>query len=74
MTKPLLTDEVIAEAEKEANWEKHAQVDSQVTDPSVSKSRRIENEKRGAFQSKLNQILFVIILLIALLVYAIFNL
>lgn len=74
MNKPLLTDEMIAEVETDERWGKHAQLESEVLDPMVSKSRRIENEKRGAFQSKLNQILFIILLLIAILVYAIFNL
>ncbi|EHJ57203.1 hypothetical protein HMPREF9318_02082 [Streptococcus urinalis FB127-CNA-2] len=40
----------------------------------IYKSRRIENAKRSAFQSKLNLILIALIVLIALLVYAVFNL
>lgn len=74
MGKPLLTDDIIAQAQEEENWNKHANLEAEVTDPSVHKSRRIENAKRGAFQSKLNQILFIIIVLIAILIYAIFNL
>ncbi|MGT2929052.1 cell wall synthase accessory phosphoprotein MacP [Streptococcus dentasini] len=38
------------------------------------KSRRIENAKRGAFQSKLNKILLIVLILLAILVYAIFKL
>ena len=37
-------------------------------DPTVTKSRRIENQKRSLFQAKLNKILFwVVILLIGLI-------
>ncbi|MGT2784234.1 cell wall synthase accessory phosphoprotein MacP [Streptococcus merionis] len=43
-------------------------------EPSVIKSRRIENEKRSLFQSKLNLILLVLILLGTALVFAIFYL
>ncbi len=43
-------------------------------DKMVYKSRRIENEKRSAFQKKLNLILFVLIILVALLLYAVFKL
>ncbi|WP_019773639.1 cell wall synthase accessory phosphoprotein MacP, partial [Streptococcus sobrinus] len=34
----------------------------------------IENAKRGAFQSKLNKILIVVLILLAILIYAIFKL
>ncbi|MGT2666941.1 cell wall synthase accessory phosphoprotein MacP [Streptococcus rifensis] len=40
-------------------------------EPSIIKSRRIENEKRSLFQSKLNQILLVLVLLGIALVLAI---
>lgn len=40
-------------------------------EPSVVKSRRIENEKRGLFQAKLNKILLVVVLLLAILIAAI---
>ncbi|WP_159565101.1 cell wall synthase accessory phosphoprotein MacP [Streptococcus halichoeri] len=40
----------------------------------IYKSRRIENEKRHQFQSKLNLLLIALVILIAILVYAIFNL
>lgn len=39
--------------------------------PSIIKSRRIENERRSLFQSKLNQILLVVIFLGIILVLAI---
>ena len=39
----------------------------------VYKSRRIENAKRSEFQGKLNKILFVVILLVILLIWAVFN-
>lgn len=44
-----------------------------VSEETAHKSRRIENQKRKAFQRKLNKILFVMILLFALLIWAIFN-
>lgn len=40
----------------------------------IYKSRRIENAKRSQLQSKLNVILIAVMLLIAILVYAIFYL
>ena len=40
-------------------------------EPSIHKSRRIENTKRNVFNSKLNKILFTIIFLLILLVLAI---
>ncbi|KXT87162.1 cell wall synthase accessory phosphoprotein MacP [Streptococcus oralis] len=39
-------------------------------EPTVHKSRRIENTKRNVFNSKLNRVLFVVILLLILLVLA----
>ena len=39
-------------------------------EPSIHKSRRIENTKRNVFNSKLNKILFAVILLLILLVLA----
>ena len=97
MGKPLLTDDMIARANRgeelegdyldgqetqiytdldndyqdydsyeDDDWEE----DSQYT----YKSRRIENAKRGAFQSKLNKILIVVLILLAILMYAIFKL
>ena len=40
-------------------------------EPTVTKSRRIENAKRGVFQAKLNKILFWIVLLLMALIAAI---
>lgn len=40
-------------------------------EPTVTKSRRIENAKRGVFQAKLNKILFWIVLLLMVLIAAI---
>ncbi|MBP2621903.1 cell wall synthase accessory phosphoprotein MacP [Streptococcus panodentis] len=40
-------------------------------DPTVTKSRRIENQKRGIFQAKLNKILFWVVILLAILIAAI---
>ena len=40
-------------------------------EPSIHKSRRIENTKRNVFNSKLNTILFVVIFLLILLVLAV---
>jgi len=39
-------------------------------EPSIHKSRRIENTKRNVFNSKLNMILFAVIFLLILLVLA----
>ena len=39
-------------------------------EPSIHKSRRIENTKRNIFNSKLNKILFAVIFLLILLVLA----
>ena len=39
-------------------------------EPSIHKSRRIENTKRNVFNSKLNKILFAVILLLILLILA----
>ncbi|HGA3406611.1 TPA: cell wall synthase accessory phosphoprotein MacP, partial [Streptococcus agalactiae] len=40
----------------------------------IYKSRRIENAKRNEFQRKLNLVLFILLILLALLFYAIFKL
>ena len=41
-------------------------------EPTVVKSRRIENEKRGLFQAKLNKILAVIVILLIALIAAMY--
>lgn len=43
-------------------------------EPSVAKSRRIENEKRSLFRSKVNRILLIIVLLAIALILAVFYL
>ncbi|MCF1284589.1 cell wall synthase accessory phosphoprotein MacP [Streptococcus sinensis] len=40
-------------------------------EPTVTKSRRIENQKRSIFQAKLNRILFWIVILLVVLIAAI---
>lgn len=85
MGKPLLTDEII-ESAKMGEFPDNAEVDSQDTQvfsdlgddfedgDYVYKSRRIENAKRKEFQSKLNKILLVIVILLLALLFAIFKL
>ena len=63
MGKPLLTDEMI----------EHGFSQDTLTievEPSIHKSRRIENTKRNVFNSKLNKILFAVIFLLILLILA----
>lgn len=74
MGKPLLTDDMIAEAQKEANWEKHTEVSADRATGQIYKSRRIENTKRGLVRAKLNRLLVIVILLILALIYAMFKL
>lgn len=74
MGKPLLTDEVIAEAQKEENWDKHARLKASPAQRTIYKSRRIENAKRSVFRSKLNRLLWLVLALIFALIYAAFNL
>lgn len=90
MGKSLLTDEVIEKANRgeyiEDDFADDFTVDSDTKimtfadddydDDSqrIYKSRRIENAKRNQFQSKLNLLLLALVILIALLIYAMFNL
>ena len=103
MGKPLLTDEMIARANRGEKFYDKGHFDSEETivistdnqipqssydktrdlnenyddydyEEPIIKSRRIENAKRGKFQSKLNWILIGVILLLAFLAYAIFKL
>ncbi|CAM4124934.1 hypothetical protein AT575_06265 [Streptococcus penaeicida] len=86
MGKSLLTDEVIEKANRGEYIEDDFAVDSDTKiitfadddydDDSqrIYKSRRIENAKRNQFQSKLNLLLLALVILIALLIYAVFNL
>ncbi|WP_165731971.1 cell wall synthase accessory phosphoprotein MacP [Streptococcus dysgalactiae] len=83
MGKPLLTDEVIEKAKRGESFEadEYADFDTKIMplpdheEPErIYKSRRIENARRSQLQSKLNLILIAVIILIALLVYAVFYL
>lgn len=48
--------------------------DRKKDDQHVYKSRRIENAKRSKFQRKLNMIMFVVVVLLIALFFAVFNL
>lgn len=83
MGKPLLTDDIIEKARRMETFEPDDAIDFDtkvMTLPEkddkarIYKSRRIENAKRSQLQSKLNVILIAVMLLIAILVYAIFYL
>ncbi|MGP6451928.1 cell wall synthase accessory phosphoprotein MacP [Streptococcus dysgalactiae subsp. equisimilis] len=83
MGKPLLTDEVIEKAKRGESFEADEYVDFDTKimplpdheeSERIYKSRRIENARRSQLQSKLNLILIAVIILIALLVYAVFYL
>ncbi|WNZ89473.1 cell wall synthase accessory phosphoprotein MacP [Streptococcus iniae] len=86
MGKSLLTDEIIAKANRGEPIDDDYAVDSdtkimtfleddfQDHEDRIYKSRRIENAKRAEFQSKLNLLLLALLILIALLIYAVFNL
>ena len=102
MGKPLLTDEMIARANRGEDISGRPLRDEEETkiipthssqafgyaspqagpsyrqetlqievEPTVTKSRRIENQKRGVFQAKLNKILLAVVLLLLLLIAAI---
>ncbi|MDI5918933.1 cell wall synthase accessory phosphoprotein MacP [Streptococcus equi subsp. zooepidemicus] len=82
MGKPLLTDDIIERTQRGEQFEPDDYADFETkimtfednhTDR-IYKSRRIENAKRSRFQSRLNLILLAVLVLIALLVYAVFNL
>lgn len=90
MGKPLLTDEIIAKSKYKNPSEYDLEetkvlpvIGSTVSDyesferdesETPYKSRRLENSKRNEFQKKLNLILFVVVCLLVLLVYAIIKL
>lgn len=84
MAKPLLTDEIIENAKRnqaldsDDSYSQDTQIYLDMDDIVYEKgytykSRRIENAKRNAFQSKLNKILLIVIVLLALLIFAIFT-
>lgn len=86
MGKSLLTDEIIEKAKRGEVIEDDFSADPDTKIMTFSdddfmdhqeriyKSRRIENAKRNEFQSKLNLLLFALLILIAILIYAVFNL
>lgn len=87
MGKPLLTDELLEKVARGEDWHTdyphdagdQASVDTldvMSEDQSVDhvvKSRQMEQAKRGAFKAKLNLILFVLVVILAVVVYAVFN-
>ncbi|HEN2369393.1 TPA: hypothetical protein U4R30_001866 [Streptococcus agalactiae] len=89
MGKPLLTDDMIERSNRGEKVSGQTILDQetkiistedgmeQLTDENgkhIYKSRRIENAKRNEFQRKLNLVLFLLLILLALLFYAIFKL
>lgn len=86
MGKSLLTDEIIAKANRGEPIDDDFAVDSDIKimtfseddfedhENRIYKSRRIENARRSEFQSKLNLLLLALLILIAILIYAVFNL
>ncbi|MGT2887710.1 cell wall synthase accessory phosphoprotein MacP [Streptococcus didelphis] len=83
MGKSLLTDDIIEKAQNGEEIEDDFYLDSDTKiihfsedkdEERIYKSRRIENAKRHQFQSKLNLLLIALVILIALLIYAIFKL
>ncbi|EHI70140.1 cell wall synthase accessory phosphoprotein MacP [Streptococcus ictaluri] len=81
MGRPLLTDDIIEKAKQGQDFEADDYADMEtkiihLEDDSdrIYKSRRIENAKRSQFQSRLNLILIAVFILIAFLIYAVFNL
>lgn len=74
MGKPLLTDEMIAEAQREADWEKRLTVKAPLKAKKFGQSRRLASVRRGGFYSKLNLLLMLVFLLLVALIYAVFRL
>lgn len=74
MGKPLLTDEVIAQAQKEANWDRHVEIKAPLKAKKFGQSRRLASVRRGGFYSKLNLLLMLVFLLLVALIYAVFRL
>lgn len=60
---------IITFAENQINDDLDDNVDNR-----IYKSRRIENARRGQFQAKLNLMLFALLVLIAILIFAVFRL
>lgn len=83
MPRPLLTDEIIDRYNRGedleqilSDYEARTGLTVSISEADIDrmvKSRRIEKAKRGLVQRKLNRLLFLILLLLALLFYAVFN-
>ncbi|MFC5631141.1 MULTISPECIES: cell wall synthase accessory phosphoprotein MacP [Streptococcus] len=83
MSQPLLTDEIIerynhGEDLEELLYEHELKTGQTIRIEEIDidriiKSRRIENAKKNQFRRKLNMILAIILVLLCLLAYAIFN-
>ncbi|KHD45717.1 cell wall synthase accessory phosphoprotein MacP [Streptococcus hongkongensis] len=88
MGKSLLTDDVIERAQRGETFDQDPYLDSDTKiitfedseendyydDNRIYKSRRIENARRSQFQAKLNLMLFALLVLIAILIFAVFRL
>ena len=65
----------VRESRSQVSQERYSQDILQIqVEPTVTKSRRIEEEKQSVLQSKLNKILFWIIVLLIVLIIAIWRL
>ncbi|MGT2742468.1 cell wall synthase accessory phosphoprotein MacP [Streptococcus plurextorum] len=83
MSRPLLTDEIIERYNRGesledllSEHERHTGQTIKINELDIDrmvKSRRIENARKAEFRRKLNLILVGIVLLLALLFYAVFN-
>lgn len=86
MGKPLLTDEILEKANRQEKYPPYHDTEIGGDDfqgyeegqtifipvePSIVKSRRIETLKRDVFRSKVNKILFWVVLLVAALIGAV---
>lgn len=74
MGKPLLTDEVIAAAQREAQSGGEDEVQLVLKAKKFDKSRRLAHARRGGFYSKLNLLLTLVVILLMALIYAMFKL
>lgn len=74
MGKPLLTDEVIAAAQREADWDRQVELKAPLKAKKFGKSRRLAHARRGGFYSKLNLLLTLVVVLLIALIYAMFKL
>jgi hypothetical protein len=90
MPKPLLTDDIIKDYEEDQEEfdrklkqemdddtkliKKYDQLERKLEKSSVNKSRRIENAKRSERDKSINKWIFILILMLAFLAFAIFKL